>query len=145
MFTRFPYFIMHQLESLSRERCDDLQSTAVMPNSLTRIDMWNYTWGVLSTLALLGLLTYFIVKVRLWYTGDEEDSCDWQTTLTEFRQLEEKGLITREEFQRIKNQVISSNPSLIPAQKDVKIASDDSVSSVEESLEEKREKSKDEN
>jgi len=54
-----------------------------MPNSLSRIDMWNYTWGVLSTLALVGLLTYILFKVREWYSEEDEEVCDWQTSLTE--------------------------------------------------------------
>ena len=114
-----------------------------MPNSLSRIDMWNYTWGVLSTLALVGLLTYILFKVREWYSEEDEEICDWQTSLTEYRQLKEQGLITAEEFQRIKQQIISRDPELQKPGRESQSSSDGSANPVEGSHEDVREESKD--
>lgn len=83
-----------------------------MPTSLSRIDLWSYAGSVVSTLALVFLLIFAAVKLRRWYGESDNGSCDWQTSLTEYRDLENQGLITSEEFQRIKRQIIAKSPDL---------------------------------
>lgn len=83
-----------------------------MSATLSRIDLWGYLGVVLSTIVLVGLLIFALLKLRAWYAESNAEPCDWQSSLTEYRQLEQEGLITREEFQRIKRQIISKTPSL---------------------------------
>ncbi len=83
-----------------------------MPNSISRIDFWSYAWGVLSTLLLFGAAAYVILKVRNQYLNDESEGCGWSTTLSEYQQLMERGLITKEEFQRIKKRLVSEVESV---------------------------------
>lgn len=119
-----------------------------MPNSPSHIDVWGYSTVIVSTLALCGLLVFVILKVREYYMDDESESCDWQTTLTEYRELEQKGLITSEEFQRIKQQLVSGEAALKqtalkPSITEVKTSSDDSVNPVGDSQQDVQEESKD--
>lgn len=124
-----------------------------MPNSPSHIDVWGYSTVIISTLALCGLLVYIIFKVREHYMDEESEGCDWQTTLTEYRELEQKGLITKEEFQRIKQQIISGEPTLKDSTlktstlktstTEETTSSDDSANPVGDSQQDVREESKD--
>lgn len=83
-----------------------------MPSTLSRVSLWDYTWGIATTLFLLGMLIAVFWKFREWYAESGSEACDWTDQLTEYRQLLENGQITQEEFQKIKKQIISRNPSL---------------------------------
>jgi len=113
-----------------------------MPRSLSSINLWDYTWGIVSTLALLVLLAIIVWKLREWYSDTEGEACDWQTSLTDYRELQQNGLITPEEFQKIKQRIISKDASLAPRAKPEVVSSAGSADPVDDSQEVDREESK---
>jgi hypothetical protein len=70
---------------------------------------WNPVQSFLLSSLLLGVLVAVgvaaIVRIRSWWQPGPEDRDDWESTLAEYKDLRDRGMLSDEEFRKIRTLV----------------------------------------